>query len=61
MKAKTNVPTTENKNASKLKECNNCRWWTPISIGVIGECEIDMETKMRHQTCTRFEERKATQ
>lgn len=39
--------------------CCECRWWEPTSIGVIGACEIDMETKLRGtKACPRFEKRR---
>ena len=40
------------------KTCGTCKWWTPTVRDVVGECELDMETKMReHQACVWFKER----
>ena len=36
--------------------CEKCDNWTPIMThpsgrGIVGNCILDMETKMAHQTC----------
>jgi len=45
------------------KTCSNCRWWTlwlaaTSFDSVVGQCEIDMETKTCNDSCVRFEEAK---
>lgn len=38
--------------------CGECRYWTAGFYKVVGECEIDMETKGKyHKPCINFEQR----
>jgi len=31
--------------------CEKCDWWNKGWTGVVGECRLEMEGKMAHETC----------
>lgn len=39
--------------------CIDCEFWRPTISKFIGECRVDMETKMGHQHCSWFKKREA--
>ena len=36
-------------------ECGVCKFWKAGRLGVVGECEIDMEGKTQNDSCNRGE------
>ena len=51
---------TAEKDYNKRGTCGDCSHWIQSirAPNVLGQCNMEMETKMAHQSCSLFEERK---
>ena len=37
------------------KLCGTCKYWAMSLRGVVGECEVEIETKVYNHSCSRWE------